>query len=85
MGIHHVLCRCVEGKTLLLNIQLGARCRLCGCSIDVVFTLTDYGLPHQEGAKAEARQALSQSVAAARQTVTRLQGTQNPELRPLLA
>jgi hypothetical protein len=40
---------------------------------------------HGEAAKAEARQALSESVAAARQTVTHLQVTQNPELRPLLS
>jgi hypothetical protein len=41
MGIPHVLWRCTEGKHLPLNIQLGARCRLCGASIDVSFCLTD--------------------------------------------
>jgi hypothetical protein len=33
--------RCTEDKTLPLTIQLGARCRQCDCSIDVLFRPTD--------------------------------------------
>jgi Zn finger protein HypA/HybF involved in hydrogenase expression len=39
-GLPAVLWRCVEGKSLPLNIRLGARCPRCGCSIDVMFRLT---------------------------------------------
>jgi Zn finger protein HypA/HybF involved in hydrogenase expression len=39
MEIHRVLWRCLEGKTLPLSVQLGARCRICGASIDVGFRL----------------------------------------------
>jgi hypothetical protein len=38
-----------------------------------------------EETRAEARQALSESVSKARETVARFQGTQDPELRPLVS
>jgi Zn finger protein HypA/HybF involved in hydrogenase expression len=41
MAIHHVLWRCMENKQLPVQIQLGARCRLCGALIDVMFRLND--------------------------------------------
>lgn len=41
MGIPHVLWRCAEGKSLPLNVQLGAVCRYCGAKIDVVFKLSN--------------------------------------------
>jgi hypothetical protein len=40
-GIPAVLWRVTEGKVLPLNIQLGACCRYCACTIDVSFRLTD--------------------------------------------
>jgi hypothetical protein len=39
--IHACLWRCVENKRLPVAIELAARCRLCGCKLDVVFQLTD--------------------------------------------
>jgi hypothetical protein len=40
---------------------------------------------YREETKAEARQALTESVSKARQTVEHFRGTQDPELRGLLA
>jgi hypothetical protein len=38
--IHACLWRCVENQQLPVQIHLGARCRLCGALIDVMFRLT---------------------------------------------
>lgn len=40
MGLHHVLWRCLEGKSLPCYIKIGARCRDCGAAVEVVFPLT---------------------------------------------
>jgi hypothetical protein len=40
-GIPAVLWRVTEGKMLPLTIQLGARCRVCGCTPEVLFQLRD--------------------------------------------
>jgi hypothetical protein len=48
-------------------------------------TPTYYGAQSRDDARVEARQTLQQSLDNARETIARVQGTQAPELRPLLA
>jgi hypothetical protein len=40
-GLPSVLWLCTESKRLPLTIQLGARCRICGTGIEVLFQLRD--------------------------------------------
>ena len=40
MSIYHVIWRCIEGQTLPCQINIGARCRVCGASVDVRFPVT---------------------------------------------
>jgi hypothetical protein len=40
MGLHHVLWRSIEGRSLPCHLQLGARCRWCGCELSLRFRLT---------------------------------------------
>jgi hypothetical protein len=40
VSIHHVIWRCLEGKSLPCVIHIGGRCRDCGASVEVRFPRT---------------------------------------------